>query len=298
MEKRFALIGYTAFIMGIISFCFLGFDVYAFAQIKSRVINFAPLGMAEQLAQFVFIGFLVSFLFHIISLAGIFFSFHYDKKITLFRLVTLFAGIASFICLTGDWAAQSDIGKQYQHGLSSSMELTYLYLALPVHAVYICLFIILLLQARRELRSGRRPQAAVKDEVAFNLTQYIGLICGLAGFAFTLLLVFMNIPAHILKYLIPFYCPFIIFPYCFILFYWLIIKRGIKGTERFDEKQWLDLGRGSLLTLRLSIPGMAILCLINYFSPGGGHVLVLFPFYLFMILLLFSGCTLYYNRKM
>jgi len=297
MKKRLVLIGYMAFIMGIIAFCFLGFDVYAFAQIKSRVINFAPLGIAEQLGQFVFIGFLVSFLFHIISLAGIFFSFHYDKKITLFRLVTLFIGIASFICLTGDWAALSDIGKQYKLGLSSSMELTYLYLALPIHAVYICLLVILLIQVRRELRSGLQPQAAVKDEVVFNLVQYIGLICGLAGFVFTLLLLFMNIPAYLLKYLIPFYYPFIIFPYCFILFYWLIIKRGIKGTDRFDEKQLYDLGRASLLTLRLSIPGIAILCLVNYFTPGGGHVLVMFPFYLFMILLLFSGCTLYYNYK-
>ncbi|HPG38264.1 MAG TPA: hypothetical protein PLP19_01715 [bacterium] len=297
MLNRLKLFNFAALVTGIVTLCLLAYNALFYIKLITRINAALPLEPLQETANFVFIGFFFSLLFHIISIAALLLQFRYDKKITIRNLVTVFAGIASFICITGDWAALSDIGKQYPAGLDCTMEWTFLCLSLAVHVVYMGLFIPITLLFLRELRAGAQPANVVKDEVIFNLAHFIGLICGLAGFVFTLLLVFMNIPAHILKYLIPFYCPFIIFPYCFILFYWLIMQRGIKGTDWFDEKQWLDLGRASLLTLRLSIPGMAILCLVNYFSPGAGHVLVMFPFYLFMILLLFSGCTLYYNYK-
>lgn len=297
MEKRLKIIGLISLILGIISFSWLVYNFIAFEQIRPKVTDFKPLGISEELGKYIFIGFIVSFFFHLVSFMTIIFQFQYFKKITIFKMITLFIGILSFICLIGDWSAVSDIGKQYRLELSTGLEWIYLYLSLIPHGLFHILIFILLFSTSRDLKNQHQPEFVLKDEVIFNIAQYIGILCGFIGLCFTLLILVMNIHPYSLKYIIPFYCPFIIFPYCFILFYWLVIKRKEKLSDWYDEKQWRDITRASLITILLSIPGMAILFLINYFIVDCPISIIWFPYYLFMILLLFSGSILYYNRK-
>jgi hypothetical protein len=217
------------------------------------------------------------------------------KKITTLTLLTWLAGIISFIGITGDVAALSDIGTQYRHRLSTDQEWAYLYLSLIFHAGYIILFCISLFVTNRDKKTLNQKETVLKDEVFFRIAQYTGLACGFIGICFTFLVIVLNVPAHMMKLLIPFYCPFIIFPYCFILLYWIMIKRKEKLADWYDEMQWWSITRASLTTLLLSIPGMAILFIIHYFTPEKTTGIIWFPFYLFLILFLFSGSIRLYS---
>ena len=284
-------------VLGIISACWLVYNFFVFQFIQPKIINFEILGAAEKLTKYIFVGFLVSFFFHLSALTSIIFQFQYFKKISFLRLMTLFMAILSFVCLIGDWAALSDIGKQYQMELSTSTEWSYLYLSILPHFLFHLLLFILLASIFRELKKQQEPEFVLKDEIIFRIAQYIGFICGVVGFCFTLLILVMNIQPEILKYILPFYCSFIIFPYCFILFYWLMMKQKEKVSDWYDEKQWRDITQASLITILMSIPGMAVLFLINYFLTGASIGIIWFPYYLFMMLLLFSGSMIFYNRK-
>jgi hypothetical protein len=297
MKTRFKISVQLSLILGIFSFGCLIYNFFVFQLIRPTILNFESLGTNETLIQYIFIGFIVSFLFHIWALFNSIFQFQYFKKITFIKLITLFAAILSFICLIGDWAALSDLGKQYQLGLSTAMEWSYLYLSLLLHGLFHILIIILLFYTIRDLKSLHQPEYVLKDEIIFKITQYIGLLCGSIGLGFTLVILIMNIPLSILKYIIPFYCSFIIFPYCLILFYWIMMKRKEKISDWYDEKQKQDIARASLITTLLFIPGTAVLFLINYLMANGSISVIWFPYYLFLMLFLFSASMLYYNRK-
>ena len=297
MVKKLKIIGIVSFILGIISCSWLIYNFIAFEQINLNLTEFKSLDISMELAKYVFWGFIVSFFFHLISFMSIIFQIQYFKKFTILKMITLFTGILSFFCLIGDWAALSDIGKQYQLGLSINMELTYLYLSLFPHVLFHILIFIILIFTHRDLRNQQQPEFALKDEIVFYIAQYIGTLCGFVGLCFIVLILFMNIEPHILKYIIPFYCPFIIFPYGFIVFYWLVMRRTQKLSDWYDEKQWSDIAKASLITILLSIPGMAVLFLINNFLIENPISIIWFPYYLFMTLLLFSGSTLFFSRK-
>ncbi|MBN1154433.1 hypothetical protein JXB12_05870 [candidate division KSB1 bacterium] len=297
MEKRLRLIGVTSLLLGIFSLSWLVFDFIAFNYVRPKVIDFSPLGAGEELAKYIFIGIIVSFFFHFVSFIYLIHQFQYFKKIALFRILTLFAGVVSFICLIGDWAALIDIGRQYQAGLSTSMEWGYLYSSLIVHVLYYILFMILFFRTAHDLKNPAQHIVVLKDEVIFKLAQYVGFVCGVIGLCFTLLIFYMSVRPAMLKYLIPFYGSFIIFPYCFIFVYWLLTKRHKKLAEWYDEKQWWDIARASLITLILLIPGMAALFFINYIQSNSSIQYIWFPYYLFMMLMFFSGSILYYSRE-
>ncbi|MBC8182422.1 hypothetical protein H8E88_15085 [candidate division KSB1 bacterium] len=284
MEKRLKTVGMISLILGIISSCWLVYNFFIFQTIQHQVTNFELSGTSERLIKYIFIGFIVSFFFHISALVNIIFQFQYFKKVTFLKLITLFIGVLSFICLIGDWAALSDIGKQYQMALSTSTEWSYLYISLIPHVLFHLLLFMLLASIFRELKTQQEPEFVLKDEIIFRIAQYIGLLCGIIGFGFTLIILVMNIQPHILKYIIPFYCSFIVFPYCLILFYWLMLKRTQKISDWYDEKQSQDIARASLTTILLSIPGMALLFLINYFLTGASISIIWFPYYLFIVL--------------
>lgn len=68
---------------------------------------------------------------------------------------------------------------------------------------------------------------------------------------------------------------------------WLLIQHGERPADWYDEKQWRDMTRAALATLLLSLPGMALLLFAR--KPLG---IFWFPNFVFLVLFLFSGCTL------
>jgi hypothetical protein len=71
---------------------------------------------------------------------------------------------------------------------------------------------------------------------------------------------------------------------------WLILKLRDRPADWYDEKQWQDISKAALVTLVLSIPGMALLFFVAH--PLG---MFWFTHYIFLALFLFSGSTLYFS---
>ncbi|NQU86969.1 MAG: hypothetical protein HQ541_14530 [Mariniphaga sp.] len=65
------------------------------------------------------------------------------------------------------------------------------------------------------------------------------------------------------------------------------LKFKKKMVDRYDEKQWKDVLKSSLITLILSISGLGILFLFR--KPLDFYW---FPYFLFFVLFVFSGSTL------
>ena len=90
----------------------------------------------------------------------------------------------------------------------------------------------------------------------------------------------------------------IILPYLLAAIYWLIMKIREKTWQWYDEKQFQDISRASLMTMALSLVIMLVIFLIQYFNNSFDFVAITwFPFYVFLVLLLFSSITLYYNKR-
>lgn len=300
MEKKLKISGIISLLAGLVSFGFLIYNIIAFELIRFKIKNFEELGeTTEILAVFLGVGLLVTFFFHVSSILTLALRFQFTKKITMLGLITLFACIISFICIIGDLAALHDIGNQYEDGLSTTMEWIYLYSALIPHVFFHVLQFILLFFTFRLLRSNeiQASEKVMKDEIIFIVAQYIGILCSIIGLGFLSFVFLMQIPLHVLKYILPIYCPFFIIPYGLICLYWIIIKRKERLPEVYDEKQWRDVSKAGLTTLLVSIPCMALLYVLNFQSMNGTIGMIWFPFYMFLILLLFSGSTLYFSNR-
>jgi len=89
---------------------------------------------------------------------------------------------------------------------------------------------------------------------------------------------------------VPFYLLLLI-PYILVVLYWLFLKRKQKIAEWYDEKQFQDILKASLITLLLSIPGLLVLLLIEI-----PHPVYWFLYYIFLVIFLFSSSSLYFFK--
>jgi hypothetical protein len=202
----------------------------------------------------------------------------------------------STLMILGDFALLSDMGKEHAAGLDTSGEWPVLYLSQALHFLYIILLFALIFYTRNRLRQSQ-DDIVLRDEAIFINAQYIGILCSLFGIgSFSILSVLTPLWA-LRKGVFP-VSLISILPYIIIVIYWLIIKIREKSGSWYDEKQFQDMTRGSLFTLIVSIVIMTIIYLIQYLSHAFEFITITWwPFYVFMVLLLFSGSILYYSKR-
>ena len=292
MEKKLKFSGIVICILGFISVGWMVYNVFAYGYIRHQ----SPL--LEIFGMYVAIGYLVAFLFHLVAFGTIFIFFHSVKKITVFSLTTLIAGIISFITLVGEWAALNDIGDCLQTGMACTSEWRFLYLAFLPHGLFYMLIISLMFTIFWRKQQGPQPDdVIIKDETTFHIVHIVGVCCGLIGIGFTGLIFLFRVKTSILRWLVFPYCSFILFPYGLILLYWLVTKWKEKRAEWYDEKQWHDIHKAGSATLLTSIPLMTLMFVLNYVFTDSPAMIMWFPYYLFLSVLGFSGATLYYSRR-
>jgi len=169
-------------------------------------------------------------------------------------------------------------------------EVSLLYGCLAVNVLF-C--IIMIIEAYRALvRVTPRVDAPIaRDERVFTIAQVMGIASGIMGLLLTLFVIGRKTPSERFWIYIPFYGLFLS-PYVLAVVYWLIIKRRERLADWYDEKQVRDVLKGSLAALILSVPGLSVLVLVR--QPLGFYW---FPYYLFLILSLFSVSTLYFFKR-
>ena len=205
--------------------------------------------------------------------------------------------IISTLLVLGDFALLGDIGKEHALGLDTSGEWPVLYFSQAFHFIFIFSLLVLLFLTRRSVLDRYREERVLKDEAIFINAQYIGILCGIFGIG-VFSWMSASMPLWALKKGIFIMSMIIILPYLLAAVYWLIMKITEKTWQWYDEKQFQDISRASLMTMAISLIIMFAIFLIQYFNDAFDFVAITwFPFYVFLVLLLFSSITLYFNKR-
>ena len=161
----------------------------------------------------------------------------------------------------------------------------------------------MLLISSRKLAGKKGEEIVLKDDSIFINAQYIGILSGISGLVLitifsTFFLRFYDLPVWAIKSGILMSSLIAVIPYILIVFYWLIIKLREKTREWYDEKQYQDITRSSLVALMMSVIFLLIVFIMQYIFVDFELLnFIWFPFYFFFILLLFSSTTLFFNKS-
>ena len=148
------------------------------------------------------------------------------------------------------------------------------------------------------LKKNIEFESAARDEVVFVTAQYIGVFSGILGLISLAAYLISGLPFWIVKKAVLPSSIIIVMPYCFIVTYWLIFKLKDKIADWYDEKQFQDIARASLITLIISFLSMTLIYMCKYpISAENYATYFWFPFYLFLTILTFSSSVLYFNKK-
>jgi hypothetical protein len=299
MKKALKLTGIISIVLGFVSFCFLINNFMIFEYVRPLTFRFEKLGSdVDRLMIFVGIGFIVNFIFHVCSIFNLALQLKFFKSPNLIRAFSVFVGVLSTLLLVGNLGLLSDIGKESQLGLNTSGEWIFLYINHFLHAGFIMIMFGLVISSFQILKKNLPVESAVKDEVVFITAQYIGVFCGILGFISLAAYLISGLPFWIVKKAVLPTSVIIVMPYCFIVSYWLIFKLKDKILEWYDEKQFQDIAKASLVTLTVSFSAMSLMYMLKYPNLSENYVTYFwFPFYLFLTLSIFSSSVLYFNRK-
>jgi len=238
--------------------------------------------------------------FHLSAILTLILQLNFFKRDNFLRAFLFFIGITSLMMLFGDFALLSDISKEYVFGLPG--EFNVLFFSQSLHFIFYILMIVFLASTRKLVIKGGE-EIVLKDDSIFINAQYIGILSGVSGLVLVTTFSLMYLTVYSL-YLWAIKAGIIvisliaIIPYILIVFYWLIIKLKERISEWYDEKQYQDITRASLVTLIASIIIMTVIFIIQYFVSAFDFInITWFPFYIFLVLLLFSSSTLYFSKK-
>lgn len=285
-------------ILGVISFLWLIYNLIAFEILRPKTIMFTEIGKKlEILVLFMDISIFVFLIFHLSAIITLILRIKTFKRTGFFLSIVLFTGIISSILVLGDLGLLSDIGKEFKLGLDVSGEWTALYVCHFIHLLFVILMFVMNISTLQIIRHNINPETVIKDEVVFITAQYVGIFCGLLGIVSVFVYSRLDIPFWIFKRLVITFSVIIFLPYCFIAAYWLMIKLKEDIKQWYDEKQFSDISKSALFTLLASIPALTVMFIIYYFNFNTQIYLLWFPFYVFLILFLFSGSTLYLFKR-
>ena len=238
--------------------------------------------------------------FHLSAIFTLVLQLNFFKRDNFLRAFLFFSGIISLLMLFGDFALASDISKEYVFGLPG--EFNILFFSQVIHFVFYILMIVLLVPTKKFVRK-ESEEIILKDDSIFINTQYIGILSGISGLFLitvfsTLYLMVYSLPLWAVEAAIIVLSLLAIIPYILIAFYWLVIKLKERINEWYDEKQYQDIAKSSLVSLIASIVFSLVVFIIQYIFGNFELLdLVWFPLYFFFILLLFSSTTLFFNKR-
>ncbi|NLE33772.1 MAG: hypothetical protein GX622_01570 [Bacteroidales bacterium] len=281
----------------LLTLCFLWlfYDLYAYLAIKGKSPD------SEAIGKLTGIGFPVRILLYLSFGVLLLKAFRNGFRTGLLPVITIITGTVSAIALFFDFAALNDIGNDYLvHGYKCTGEWFWLFASLLLRMAFylaLAMFIVLILKSQGAITHAAGP---VVDEALFEATQWIGIVCGLTGVAFTVYAYAVLGDAALkswLTWLLLFYCAVIIMPWLVLVIYWIVRLAAKSDRTVYDEKQRHDLAFSGMVTWLSSIPLMAAIMIINFGNESHATVHLWFPFYLFTSLLIFSATLLGRYRR-
>ncbi len=294
-SKQLQVTLFVTLVLLTISFLWVFYDIYAYLEILARSDN------VEMISIFIAIGFVAQILLYISFGIFVLKAFRNGLRSDRLVIVNIIAGVVSAICLVFDFAALEDIGTDYLVcGDECTMEWTWLFSSLAVRLLFYVTTYLLIIRILRGIRSLTPTPKTIVDETIYEVTQYVGIVCGLIGVIFTAY-VYVALKdftmINWLIWLLMFYCLVIILPYFTMIIYWIIRLAGRSEMTVFDEKIRQDIAQSGLTAWLVSIPVMVLIFVSGFGKTPSATMLMWFPFYLFSTLLIFSVSLLERFKK-
>jgi hypothetical protein len=301
MKQLLKISNNTTLVLCSISIAGLIFNNIFYLMLRNMIINMGDVeNFMNQFSIPVTGIYLIFGFFHLSAILTLILQLNFFKRDNFLRAFLFFTSITSLLMLFGDFALMSDISKEYVFGLPG--EFNILFFSQALHFVFYILMIILLVLTRKSVRK-KDEEIVLKDDSIFINAQYIGILSGVSGLVlitiFSLLyLMVYPLPLWALKSGVVVTSLIAVIPYILIVFYWLIIKLKERISEWYDEKQYQDLTKSSLVVLLVSIIFLLVVFIMQYIF-GNFELLnfIWFPLYFFFTLLLFSAATLFFNKS-
>jgi len=285
MKKNLSASNLVTLVLSLVTFLWLLFHLNEIRTDLPGVLRFDLSDYSDILMA---MGYLVMLLFHAAAFIFIFKESRFTNRFGGRKVLMLILGIVSLVAIAMEKVMYDEIAHELSVEYPVPSEVFLLYGCLVVNALF-C--IVIMLAAYRALAQAPAPAAMPRDERMFTIAQVMGIASGIVGIILTLSVIGRRTPSERFWIYIPFYLLFLM-PYALAVLYWLVLKRRERATDWYDEKQVRDVLKGSFTALLLSVPGLFILALVR--RPLGFYW---FPYYLFLILSLFSVSTLYFFKR-
>lgn len=245
---------------------------------------FIQKGTLDSVGLIALCGFIVIFLFNVVSFLWLLTS--YRRQSDIGKVVALVLGTLCLIVLIVEKVMIDEIARLYRLGWDTQGEWIILYGAMTIQLIY---GFVVLANLFLQYRLGKQTEPqylCLRDETVFVTAQIMGVISGSVGLWTNSGFIRRQMHADNLLFLLPFYI-LILMPYGLTVLYWIIMHLHEHLADWYDEKQWRNVTCAGLITLLLSIPGMALL-----FFASQPLYMLWFPHFLFLTVLLFSASTL------
>lgn len=233
-------------------------------------------------------GYLCLVVFHVSAIIYIFGHVHRVQTRNVFKIGITILSIVSLFALGAQKVLIDDIARQARLGLQVH-EVAILNGAYLINIAFTMVMFLLLLHTFRVVE-GEHAHHPSGDEIIFTIAQCMGIVSGLMGVWLTFNLIGKRIPRETFWVYLPLYGLFVL-PYALAMLSWFFCKSQHLMSGWYDEKQFHDMLKSSLTTLLFSIPGVAVF--VFFRIPDSVYWVV---YYVFFILLMFSGSTLYYFK--
>lgn len=268
----------------------LFYDLYAYLEIRAK----SP--AIEKISNFIGTGFITQVLLLFSFALLILKSFKTGLKAGTLVIASIIAGTVSAILLVFDYAALEDISNDYLiQGYDCTLEWIWLYGSLLFRLVFYAILYQLIIRILKEIKELTASPASVVDEIMFEVTQYIGIVCGSIGLAFTVY-VYVALGdftiSNWLLWLLMFYSLAIVLPWFTLIIYRVIRLSRKTRLTLYDEKQKQDFASSGMIAWLSSIPLMIIILITSLGQSSSPTVYLWFPSYLFFTLLVFSASLL------
>jgi len=287
-------------ILLIISFAGFGFTCTVYAMLHKMIAAGNDISaFTDRISVYAGISVIIIFIFHISSIIAVIFELKACSTDSLLRSFIFFLSVISTIMLFGDFALTGDIIKEYAADLLEGIytEFLILYASQLLHLVFYIFMIILLAVTGAKRINSKKPLSIIKDEAVFIDVQYIGIMTSVCGIAILTALSLFT-PLWAIKKGIIMVCIVLVLPYAAVVGYWLILKLRERITEWYDEKQFQDVTKAAFISFLSSVIILAAIFVMQNLCDGFAIInVVWFPYYFFLVLLLFSSIVLYLNKR-
>jgi hypothetical protein len=295
MKTHTKILIFICIVLSFVNLAWLGFNSFMYLDMPKLIVR---TDMYGKLATY---GLIVFFFSHLIIILSTILSLKNSKSMSIAGIILLVLGIISFIFLLFHFVSLNEIWDDYKNGYSfkSMLKLTW-----HSQIVMICFFLFSLFYFITLSRVGDKYAStkSVSREQIFVALNIIGIVCSILGI---LLVLFYSRAYHIVKLGIGYK----IIPYCFVLLPYLLALAGWgiryfrdRRSGWYDEKQNSNINRSGMVAMLASL-ALTISLAIFYFHKtpvvfkqidiAGVIMVLLLPFYFFVVLFVFSVTALY-----